>query len=204
MPQMLKFKSIERRSPRGTTYRSNGEASRTKISNTSRFLPREWETKGDRAQDFEEIQRPGCNISDHPFVPNLALGPAFKRTDQEVIDFYSRSSDIPISGVPKFDHRRLVDGQRRLTFFKPLSPSSHGRAFEVRSKVLGAYGKGNAGSVVETETVLAERGGDEYTRAVGSAFFVGQGSWGGPKDKQRVRTSVQASGPFLILVKALM
>ncbi|KAL8779634.1 MAG: hypothetical protein Q9194_001337 [Teloschistes cf. exilis] len=122
-------------------------------------------------------------ISDHPFVPNLALGPAFKRTDQEVIDFYSRSSDIPISGVPKFDHRRLVDGQRRLTFFKPLSPSSHGRAFEVRSKVLGAYGKGNAGSVVETETVLAERGGDEYTRAVGSAFFVGQGSWGGPKGK---------------------
>lgn len=77
--------------------------------------------------------------------------------------------------MPKFDHRRLVDGQRRLTFFKPLPPSSDGRAFEVRSEVLGVYDKGNAGSVVETETVLAEKGGDEYTRAVGSAFFVVSG-----------------------------
>lgn len=43
------------------------------------------------------------------------------------------------------------------------------------------YDKGKAGSVVETETVLVEKGGDVYSRAVGSAFFVGQGNWGGPK-----------------------
>ena len=35
--------------------------------------------------------------------------------------------------------------------------------------------------MVETETVLAEKGGDVYTRALGSGFFVGQGNWGGPK-----------------------
>ena len=43
------------------------------------------------------------------------------------------------------------------------------------------YDKGKAGSVVETETVLAEKGGDVYTRALSSVFFVGQGNWGGPK-----------------------
>ena len=34
---------------------------------------------------------------------------------------------------------------------------------------------------METESVLVEKGGDTYTRVVGSAFFVGQGNWGGPK-----------------------
>lgn len=43
------------------------------------------------------------------------------------------------------------------------------------------YDKGRAGTVVDTETILAEKGGDIYTKAVGSAFFVGQGNWGGPK-----------------------
>ena len=68
-----------------------------------------------------------------------------------------------------------------MTFLKPLPPSSAGREFELRSKVLGVYDKGKAGSVVETELVLAEKSGDVYTKAVGSAFFVGQGNWGGPK-----------------------
>ena len=105
----------------------------------------------------------------------------FKHTDQEVIDFYARSSATPIPNVPKFDSRRVVDGQRSMTFLKPLPATSAGRNFELQSKVLGVYDKGKAGSVVETELVLAEQGGDVYTKAVGSAFFVGQGNWGGPK-----------------------
>ena len=71
-----------------------------------------------------------------------------------------------------------------MTFLKPLPPTSAGKNFELRSKVLGVYDKGKAGTVMETETVLAERGGDIYTKAVGSAFFVGQGNWGGPKGKE--------------------
>lgn len=110
---------------------------------------------------------------------------AFKHTDQEVIDFYARSAATPIPNVPKFDSRRVVDGQRLMTFLKPLPPTSAGRNFELRSKVLGVYDKGKAGTVVETETILAERGGDIYTRALGSAFFVGQGNWGGPKGEGR-------------------
>ncbi len=116
---------------------------------------------------------------------------AFKNTDQEVIDFYGRSNASPIPGVPKFDSRRSVDGQRLITFLKPLPTTSAGKTFELRSKVLGVYDKGKAGTVLETEQVLAENGGDTYARAVGSVFYVAQGNWGGPKGElpQESRTA---------------
>ncbi|KAI4224088.1 MAG: hypothetical protein LQ349_007304 [Xanthoria aureola] len=134
----------------------------------------------------------GCTVDElHFLYVCLNCIPIFKffllirsfYTDQEVIDFYARSSSSarPIPGVPQFDHRRVVDGQRLIVFLKPLPPSSQGREFELRSKVIGVYDKGKAGSVVETETILAEKGGDDYAKTVGSAFFVGQGNWGGPK-----------------------
>ena len=75
----------------------------------------------------------------------------------------------------------MVDGQRLIQFLKPLPISSVGKDFEVRSKVIGVYDKGKTGTVIETETILAERGGEVYTRAVGSGFYIGQGNWGGPK-----------------------
>ena len=78
----------------------------------------------------------------------------------------------------------MVDGQRTLTFLKPLPPTSAGKTFELRSKVVGVYDKGKAGTVVETETLIAEKGGDVYTKAVGSGFYVGQGNWGGPKGEK--------------------
>ena len=130
------------------------------------------------------------HLSYHPTYDSVLFGKrwrvltsslAFKHTDQEVIDFYARSAATPIPNVPKFDNRRLVDGQRSMTFLKALPPTSAGRIFELRSKILGVYDKGKAGTVIETETVLAERGGDIYSKAVGSGFYVGQGNWGGPK-----------------------
>lgn len=76
----------------------------------------------------------------------------------------------------------MVDGQRMIQFLKPLPPTSADREFELRSKVIGVYDKGKAGSIVETEQVLVDkRTSEAYTRAVGSAFFMGQGGWGGPK-----------------------
>ncbi|KAK3064025.1 hypothetical protein LTS18_010815 [Coniosporium uncinatum] len=106
----------------------------------------------------------------------------FKHTDQEVIDFYARASSTPIPGVPKFDSKRGVDGERKITFLKPLPPTSEGKKFEIRSKVIGVYDKGKAGSVVETQQELVEVGsGEVYSRVRGSGFMVGQGNWGGPK-----------------------
>ena len=99
-----------------------------------------------------------------------------------MIDFYAASSATPIPGVPKLDYRRVVDGQRLIQFLKPLPPTSEGKTFELRSKVIGVYDKGKPGTVVETEqTVVDKATGEVYSRAVGSGFFVGQGGWGGPK-----------------------
>ena len=69
-----------------------------------------------------------------------------------------------------------------MEFFKALPPTSEGKDFEIRTKVLGVYDKGRPGSVVEIQTDLVEAGsGEVYTRAVGSAFYIGQGNWHGPK-----------------------
>jgi len=44
------------------------------------------------------------------------------------------------------------------------------------------YDKGKPGTVVETEqNIVDASNGEVYTRIVGSAFYVGQGGWGGPK-----------------------
>lgn len=120
--------------------------------------------------------------------PNFQVFPTypiilpFKLTDQDVVDFYARSASTPIPGLPKFDMRRGVDGERKMTFYKPLPPTSAGKTFEMRTKVLGVYDKGKPGTVIETETLIADKqSGDVYTKVVGSAFYVGQGGWGGPK-----------------------
>lgn len=107
---------------------------------------------------------------------------AFKLTDQEVTDFYARQKSHPVPGVPAFDPKRAVDGQRKITVLKPLPPTSAGRRFELRSKVLGVYDKGKAGSVMDTEQTIVDAGsGEVYSKVVSSGFFVGQGGWGGPK-----------------------
>lgn len=115
-------------------------------------------------------------------MTGLTAKSAFKGATQEVIDFYAAQKAVKIPSVPDFDHTRVVDGQRLLQFFKPLPPSSEGRKFEIRQKVIGVYDKGRPGSVLETQSDLVDaQTGEVYSRAIGSAFFVGQGNWGGPK-----------------------
>ncbi|KAF2145003.1 uncharacterized protein K452DRAFT_265546, partial [Aplosporella prunicola CBS 121167] len=137
----------------------------------------------------------GCTVDELHYLfelhPKFAAFPTyplilpFKHTDQEVVDFYVRTSATPIPGVPKFDTKRSVDGERKLEVFKPLPVSSEGRRFEIRQKVLGVYDKGKAGTVVETETVLVDKdSGEVYNKVIGSGFHVGQGGWGGPKVQQ--------------------
>lgn len=134
----------------------------------------------------------GCKADELHFLyelhPRFSVFPTypiilpFKLTDQEVTDFYARQKANPIPGIPKFDHRRVVDGQRRITILKPLPPTSEGRKFELRNKVIGVYDKGKAGTVMETEQTIADKEtGEIYSRTVSSGFFVGQGNWGGPK-----------------------
>ncbi|KAI1757082.1 HotDog domain-containing protein [Xylaria castorea] len=134
----------------------------------------------------------GCTSDELHFLyeldPNFAVFPTypiilpFKHNQQEVIDFYAAQKAIKIPGVPEFDARRVVDGQRLIQFLKPLPATSEGKKFEIRSKVLGVYDKGRPGTVVETQNDLVDAGtGEVYTRFIGSGFYVGQGNWGGPK-----------------------
>ncbi|KAF2204999.1 Thioesterase/thiol ester dehydrase-isomerase [Delitschia confertaspora ATCC 74209] len=148
----------------------------------------------------------GCTADELHFLyelhPSFSAFPTypvilpFKHTDQEVIDFYARSSSTPIAGVPKFDTKGVLDGERKIEFLKPIPVTSEGKSFEIRSKVLGVYDKGKPGTVVETQQELVERGsGTVYTRATGSAFYVGQGGWGGPKGPKTVNYPPPANKP---------
>ncbi|OQU94616.1 MaoC like domain-containing protein [Cladophialophora immunda] len=134
----------------------------------------------------------GCTVDELHFLyelhPKFAVFPTyptilpFKLTDEEITDYFARQSLPTLPGMPKFDSKRGVDGQRKLTIFKSLPTSSTGKSFELRSRVIGIYDKGKAGTVIETEQCIVDkRTGEIYSRAVGSAFLIGQGNWGGPK-----------------------
>jgi len=116
--------------------------------------------------------------------PTYSIILPFKGTSAEIIDFYAsqNSKRAAIPDVPKFDSRKVVHGEQAITFLKSLPPTSEGRDFEMRAKVLGVYDKGKPGSVVETENLIVDKAtGEVYSRAVGMSFFVGQGGWDGPK-----------------------
>lgn len=125
--------------------------------------------------------RSSCVWPASHFPREILTAIAFKLTDAEVTDFYARSKGSPIPGVPNFDARRVVDGQRKITVLKQLPTTSAGRKFELRNKVVGVYDKGKA-SVLETEQAVVDvQSGDVYCTVNSSAFYVGQGGWGGPK-----------------------
>jgi hypothetical protein len=122
---------------------------------------------------------------------------AQKGENNELVDFYSNfdknSAGAPIPGVPKLDIKRMVDGGKRISFLKPTPPTSAGRQFEQRMKVIGVYDKGKAGTVVQTETDLVDvETNDVYTRVIGNNFYIGQGGWGGPKGEKRHEIYCQA------------
>ncbi|EFQ98223.1 peroxisomal dehydratase [Nannizzia gypsea CBS 118893] len=142
----------------------------------------------------------GCTAEELHFLyelhPNFAAFPTypiilpFKCTSQEVIDFYSSKASRDIPGVPPLDPKRTVDGQRKMFFYKPLPVTSEGRKFELQSKVIGVYDKGKVGTVVEVEHLIVDKETREvYTKVVGSAFYIGQGNWGGPKGPASVNFS---------------
>lgn len=113
--------------------------------------------------------------------------PAFKLTDQEVIEFYGRNATNAISGAPALDLRYAVDGQRELTIHRPLPKTSTGVKFELRNKVIGVFDKGKAGSAIETEQQIVNTGTDEvYTTTCTVSFVPEQGNWGGPRGKSPI------------------
>jgi len=77
----------------------------------------------------------------------------------------------------------VVDGERTITFHKPMPGSGN---IVAESRVLGAWDKGkDKGAVITTETVLKEKAsGDKLVTLVGSTFARGDGGFGGPSEGQ--------------------
>ncbi len=117
-------------------------------------------------------------------VAGLLTYPAFKLTDQEVIEFYARNAPKAIPGAHKLDLRYAVDGQRNLKILKPLPTTSAGRRFELRNRLIGVYDKGASGSSLETEQrIIDADSGEVYAQTLSVSFLPGQGNWGGPRGK---------------------
>lgn len=76
----------------------------------------------------------------------------------------------------------MVDAGRTMYFLKPVPPTSAGRDFELRMKLVDVQDKGKSGTLLQTETLLLDTGsGEAYAKIVGNNFYLGQGGWGGPR-----------------------
>ena len=72
----------------------------------------------------------------------------------------------------------VVDGERDITFHKPLATSAH---ITADSSVLDVFDKGkDKGAVIRHKTVLRNDKGEELATLVASRFARGDGGFGGP------------------------
>ena len=77
----------------------------------------------------------------------------------------------------------VVDGERRITFHKPMPGEAK---ITADSRVLGVFDKGkDKGAVIVNETVLKDaETGEAIATLVGSTFARGDGGFGGPSEGQ--------------------
>ncbi len=74
----------------------------------------------------------------------------------------------------------VVDGERDITFHKPLPTAAH---IIADSSVLAVYDKGkDKGAVIRHQTVLKSEKGEPLATLVASRFARGDGGFGGPSD----------------------
>jgi len=87
----------------------------------------------------------------------------------------------------------VVDGERDITFHKPLSASAH---ITADSTVLDAFDKGkDKGAVIRHQTVLRDEKGEKLATLVASRFARGDGGFGGPSEGQPEPHQVPARAP---------
>ena len=76
----------------------------------------------------------------------------------------------------------VVDGERDITFHRPLSVAAH---ITADSTVLDVFDKGkDKGAVIRHKTVLRNEKGEELATLVASRFARGDGGFGGPSEGQ--------------------
>ena len=87
----------------------------------------------------------------------------------------------------------VVDGERDITFHKPLAVAAD---IVADSTVLDAFDKGkDKGAVIRHKTVLRNEKGEELATLVASRFARGDGGFGGPSEGQPEPHKVPSRGP---------
>ena len=87
----------------------------------------------------------------------------------------------------------VVDGERDITFHKPLAVAAH---ITADSTVLDVFDKGkDKGAVIRHKTVLKDDKGEPLATLVASRFARGDGGFGGPSEGQPEPHKVPARAP---------
>jgi acyl dehydratase len=87
----------------------------------------------------------------------------------------------------------VVDGERDITFHKPLSTAAH---ITADSSVLAVFDKGkDKGAVIRHQTVLKNSDGEPLATLVASRFARGDGGFGGPSEGQPEPHAVPSRTP---------
>ncbi|WP_050384467.1 MaoC/PaaZ C-terminal domain-containing protein [Bradyrhizobium pachyrhizi] len=87
----------------------------------------------------------------------------------------------------------VLDGERDITFHKPLPTAAH---ITADSSVLAVYDKGkDKGAVIHLQTVVKSRDGEQLATVMASWFARGDGGFGGPSDGQPAAHQVPSRAP---------
>jgi len=87
----------------------------------------------------------------------------------------------------------VVDGERDITFHKPLSIAAN---ITADSTVLSVFDKGkDKGAVIRRQTVLKDANGEKLATLVASSFARGDGGFGGPSEGQPEPHQVPTRSP---------
>ncbi|MDB5547780.1 MAG: MaoC-like dehydratase [Tardiphaga sp.] len=96
-------------------------------------------------------------------------------------------------GEMKLNRLLVVDGERDITFHKPMPVAAN---ITADSSVLGVYDKGeDKGVVIRHKTVLKDESGAELATLVASRFARGDGGFGGPTEGQPEAHAMPARAP---------
>ncbi len=96
-------------------------------------------------------------------------------------------------GEMNLNRLMVVDGERDITFHRPLAVAAH---ITADSSVLDVFDKGkDKGAVIRHQTVLRDEQGEELATLVASRFARGDGGFGGPSEGQPEPHKVPSRAP---------
>lgn len=115
-----------------------------------------------------------------------------------MFDFVERTTSEAVPGVPPFDPRRSVDGERGIEIINPIPTSSAGLELEIHSKVTAVYDQGNAMISEHEHDLIDALTGRIYAKMTNTALGIGQGGYGGPKAPARPAAKTPPRQPDVV------